>query len=184
MINFNEKLGIRYGALSMNKFPELFEHIQLNGENTTYEEFVRHMMETIRGGILEYVDGWTNNKDESNEIVSKANIGDIIMRLLDAGLREYYTPDEEEFMYDGNEFSCYLFYLGGCPTLLTTSSNHVMRCKTCSPCLRGAGNLDCDCISGEYTLCPPIDFLGDGYYVHGVVTINGNDYSEVRKSLS
>jgi hypothetical protein len=56
---------------------------------------------------------------------------------------EYFQSDgEDTYNYTDGEFTYELSYLGGAPLIWVTKSPFVTYCRTCSPCVPNAGDLD------------------------------------------
>ena len=129
MPNINPETGIPYGVVSLHSLAEwVCEEFTYHGVNLTYEEEKRLFFREHPGASEEE---WEEHAEQ-------------------------YCPAEEEYYLERDRMQLGLFYLGGAPLVWVYYSPVTRRCRPCSPCIPGAGDLDSPDPKGMecYTLLP------------------------------
>lgn len=124
--NVNEKTGISYGVVSSRTFHWLAEDIFNNGTNLADEGAKEEMRQDAEALAEKY-----NCND---------NVADEIAEILQQNAQ--LEQDEPEYDYDAGNTKYHLGYLGGAPLIWICESKWVCPCRTCSPCVPNAGDLD------------------------------------------
>lgn len=144
MSNVNTATGIRYGVISANSVPDLYDEITTNGESLNWRAHIAEAESRV-AALLEEL-GASRAEREAKDIVSN----------LDWDGIEFDEQDYEYTDSDGNQFQ--LSHLGGAPLIWCIKTSSVVHCRSlCSPCVPNAGDLDSGIVSAE-----------DGYECYGV----------------
>lgn len=152
MPNYNSKTGIPFGVIHGNNVPELLDDIFTNGDDLTFEQFKEDVKKEIRDAITKTLDQYSFHPEKLADCL---DYGDILDVLIDGGLCDSYECDEPEFDYEDGSLKLHLGYLGGAPLIWVLESPFVTRCKQCSPCVPGAGDLDSPDENGMFCYCLP-----------------------------
>jgi hypothetical protein len=91
-------------------------------------------LEDCANDVLDVVDTASGTFDIEEAI-------DEVMEYLSEN--EYFNNDNEcRYSYEDGDFKYILDWLGGAPLIWVCDGPYVTYCKTCSPCVPGAGDLD------------------------------------------
>lgn len=147
--NQNPKTGIRYGIISANNLhPDVIEELILFGSDVRWEEAVSELECNYRYGNLD--DGETECDDIADEIERR------IQEMAD----NWYDDEPiHEGKYEGVEYRT--TWLGGALHVWIFESTVVGNYQQCSPCVPGAGNLDCPDLDGVVCYDIPKEWRAD-----------------------
>ena len=134
MVNANPTTGVRYGYISANSLhPEVLDELLYGRQATdlSYENFKTEVYAAMRAGL----DDWLSVR--------------AIDAAFDAAIEEAeFNCDEpiHEGEYEGVRYRT--SWLGGALNVWIFKSPVVGNYAECSPCVPGAGNLDCPDLDG------------------------------------
>lgn len=160
MSNVNTKTGIRFGVISGMTAFWLEGDIRQSGDDLSFQEFKDELSAKVSSALAGVVEDYTSSRIE--RLTDACDVDSIVESLLDAGLSDNYECDEPEYDYadsDGNSY--HLSHLGGAAIIYCCQTKYVMRCRQCSPCVPGAGDLDNYDENGTPCYCPDPDSWGD-----------------------
>ncbi len=139
--------GIRYGAIHQNSLngdslAEIFD----NGEDLTFKQFQLDLKNKLRGVLDDYLSDmkWGEKTSKLDRAVDDA------FDAIKDDVNEAYQPDNPAILYkrDG-----YTIQNALDTDLMILESPYYTFAQFCSPCLPGAGNLDCPVEGGAKTYC-------------------------------
>ena len=145
-VNRDSETGIRYGMISQNSLnQDAAAEVYYNGSDLGFEENKENLKKAISAAIQSAAEehgASVNDPDEAaQEIVDNV---------------EWQDSESGPFMLEADGVK-----------VQTTSNNELWVFKSpfytkaqfCSPCVPGAGNLDCFCSDGPKTYCLPVDWF-------------------------
>jgi hypothetical protein len=141
--NIDTETGIRYGIVSMNSLNEWAWESMEQGDDLDYDAFKKEVISSLSSSIREALEQYS---------LDYQNDSDAIADDVWDGLEVEYESNGDCRRYALEEDGC---------SLQTTSSGDLFVFKSpfythaqfCSPCVPGAGNLDCPCENGPKTYC-------------------------------
>lgn len=132
MVNANPTTGVRYGYISANSLhPEVLDELQQCGVDIRYHEACEELETAIRRAVEDFF-----SRRETQALV------DYALEIFE------YECDEpiHEGEYEGVHYRT--SWLGGALNVWIFESPVVGNYAECSPCVPGAGNLDCPDLDG------------------------------------
>lgn len=166
MDNYNEQTGIRYGVMDARNAHYTTDDAFGNWENISYNAWREEISRTLAAAIHNALDDTTNiDTDQAREFADEI-IGNLDLE------RE---SDEDTLEEKTEDHHYQISYLGGAPLLWTLASKYATRCRSCSPCCPGAGDLDHPDKDGTLTHCPDPDTLNERWIDLADGSYGGND---------
>ena len=150
-VNRDEETGIRYGMISMNSLDcYAVDDIYSNGNDIGYEAAIEEIKDNLQAGFRSVMED-LGLKAEDDDL---SDMADSVMQGQD-----FEREESGPYRYECEGYN-----------LQTTSNNELWVFKSpyythaqfCSPCVPGAGNLDCPCPDGPKTYCLGPDWFEDG----------------------
>ena len=149
--NIDTETGIRYGIVSMNSLNEWAWESMEQGDDLDYDAFKKEVISSLSSSIREALEQYS---------LDYQNDSDAIADDVWDGLEVEYESNGDCRRYALEEDGC---------SLQTTSSGDLFVFKSpfythaqfCSPCVPGAGNLDCPCENGPKTYCLDKDWYDE-----------------------
>lgn len=132
MVNANPTTGVRYGYISADSLhPEVLDELQQRGVNICYQEACEELEAAIRMAVGDFF-----SRRETQALV------DYALEIFE------YECDEpiHEGEYEGVHYRT--SWLGGALHVWIFESPETGHYAECSPCVPGAGNLDCPDLNG------------------------------------
>ena len=157
--NMNTETGIHFGVIPKNDLFNCAEEFPNNAKDTSYEEVIDEITETING-LSDYID-----EETRKEMIETAS----------ENFNDHYEGDCANLLYEQDGFI--LQANNDDPDLFVIKSPFFTMAPSCSPCALGAGYLrDAVCVKkagqrlkkdwmsrGPYmTYCLPEDWFEDG----------------------
>lgn len=144
MHNRNPETGVRYGYISANSLhPDLVDYLQIQGRDVHWED-----------ARAELIANFTYGNIDDEDLESLEDYDDELERRLE-NLAEGWYDDEpiHEGELDGVKYRT--SWLGGALHVWIFESPVIGNYQECSPCVPGAGNLDCPDLDGVPTYDVP-----------------------------
>lgn len=141
-VNRDVETGIRYGMISMNSLDcDVVSDIYDHGDDIGYEEAIEDIKDSIQSGFKRVLEDLGLKPDDDD----LSDMADNVMQN-----QEWHREESGPYRYESEGY-----------VLQTTSDNNLWVFKSpyythaqfCSPCVPGAGNLDCPCPEGPKTYC-------------------------------
>lgn len=130
--NMDMDTGIRYGCISQHTV-DLSAMDDWYDDDAIYDEIKQEIEEGIEGVLSNHLD--------------PEDIKDIISDALDK-FNENYQNDEPAYYYKDEEYSAVYSHSLSC--WIIEKSPYYTYCKTCSPCVPNAGDLDSPVTPDDY----------------------------------
>ena len=147
--NRNPETGIRYGYISANSLnPDVVTELEMEGRDVRWEDARQELANGIRGLCEGYM-----SKYDTDSIVDAA------MSAMSGDNWYDDEPIHEGTTFDGVKYST--SWLGGALNVWVFESPVTGTFQECSPCVPGAGNLDCPDPDGVLTYDVPSDWRRD-----------------------
>lgn len=145
MVNTNPTTGVRYGYISANSLhPEVLDELQQRGVDICYQEACEELEAAIRMAVGDFL-----SRRQAQELVDYA---------LEMFEHECDEPIHEG-VYGGITYRT--SWLGGALNVWIFDSPVTGHYAECSPCVPGAGNLDCPDLDGVLCYDVPEDWRID-----------------------
>ncbi len=179
MDNFNQELGYPYGTFDP-RHTDLYEDIEQFGTNETELALVK----SIREALKKAVEQWGG---APNEVIEEM-VDTFLEHYNIATMIEEGEGDEYTFRDTDNNLALFMTHLGGAPLCYVMSSNWITWCRTCSPCVPGAGDLDTPGMTpGSAALCLPPDDMQELANANGCAyvmrNINSGEIVDIQPKL-
>jgi hypothetical protein len=146
--NIDVATGIRYGIISQNSVsPYAMDDVYTQGEDLCYESFIEEVKASVRAAIVNAID------DHGGRVYGDLDVDDIV----DMAEFDFYESSGPHAYSDG-ELSV---QTTGDNDLFVFKSEYYTFAQFCSPCVPGAGNLDCPCEDGPKTYCLGPDWFDE-----------------------
>lgn len=146
--NIDTETGIRYGLISQNLVSDwALEFFWSIGDDLDYQEFRQQVIDEIRSAIERAIQDYTHDASRSVERIDCEEIFD--------GLEIEYESESNNLELEDEDGKYQLS--GG--NVWVFRSKYYTHAQFCSPCMPGAGNLDCPCPDGPKTYCVGPDWF-------------------------
>lgn len=143
--NRNPETGIRYGYISAQSLdPEIVDELQQDGVDVHWHERREELEECLRNSLSDFL--------------SNRSIDCVIDVAVEAMGNENFYDDEPVHEGEREGVRYRTSWLGGALHVWVFSSPHTGMYQECSPCVPGAGNLDCPDPDGVLTCDVPADW--------------------------
>lgn len=147
-VNRDSETGIRYGMINCNSLnQDALQDVYNNGEDIVFEGQKADMKMAIAIGISNAVEEHGGSIADPDELA--AEIMDVVEwndNYGESGPHRYESEGVVVQTTSNNE-------------LWVFKSPFYTKAQFCSPCVPGAGNLDCFCTEGPKTYCLPVDWF-------------------------
>jgi hypothetical protein len=170
-VNRDTETGIRYGMISQNSLSSFaLGDIYTHGDDLGWEDIKQQAKADLTRAIAEVVRNYGKIGDPNawaNDIVEN----DVDFDGFDEGGPYRY------------EFEGYVVQTTDSGDMWVFKSPYYTHAQFCSPCVPGAGNLDCPCPDGPKTYCLASDWFEDGKAPYDVWSVEtGEKLSSVEQS--
>ena len=165
-VNRDAETGIRYGMISQNSVcSDAVADVCYNGVDEGFLYAKEQMTADVKNAIIQAMDAYgTMDDDTAQQWASDIVEGD--------GFEWADCQESGPFSYEHEGYK-----------LQTTSDNNLWvfkspyytRAQFCSPCVPGAGNLDCFCNAGPKTYCLHHDWFEDEKAPYDIWSVESNE---------
>ena len=145
--NVDQENGIRYGVISTNSLNcDSLQDIYDQGTNNSYESWRQEAIEAIQSAVHKAVEDYGRFTDDfdAEEVFDSLGV-------------EYESCGDDQYRFESDLYVIETTSLG----LYIIKSPWVTRCKFCSPCCPGAGDLDNPIEDGVLTYALGPDWFDD-----------------------
>ena len=150
--NIDTETGIRYGIVSMNSLhPEAWDDM-MRGDDLDFAEFRRE----VQSSLARALEGVLDDHGLSHYNDAKGIADDVVDNLEFDGYEG--TGDCQRYEEKNDDYHLQTTSSGD---LFVFKSPFYTHAQFCSPCVPGAGNLDCPCENGPKTYCLDKDWYDE-----------------------